>query len=139
MSEELENKKVLQQKIEAQHEKEVTRLHMKFPTELGNSRIEAVQIFRKSPEFQNLLNDYRVEWLLDTNKTCKKMCREKYPDQNFDFLEDDAVLENVSPANKATNKEISPTVEAEAELDALPLQIPNDRLEDLENILDDFP
>ena len=44
VSEELESRKV-------QHEKEVTRLQMKFETALGNSRIEAVQIFRKSSEF----------------------------------------------------------------------------------------
>ena len=83
---------------------------MKFQTELKNSKIEAVQIFHQSPEFQNLLNDYGVEWLLGTIEACKKMCKEKYHDQNFDFLEDDVVLENVSS-----------TIETEAELNALPL------------------
>ena len=141
MSEELESRKV-------QHEKKVTRLQMKFETALGNSRIEAVQIFRKSSEFQSLLNDYGVEWLLGTIEACKKMCKEKYLDKNFDFLEDDAVLEKVSPndetAIKDPNdetviKETPIAAATEEVLDALPLQIPNDRLEDLENVLDDFP
>jgi chromosome segregation ATPase len=137
VSEELKSRKVLLQNIEAQHEKEMTRLHMKFQTALGNSRIEAVQIFRKSSEFQGLLNNYEVEWLLGTIEACKKMCKEKYPGQDFDFLEDDAVLEKVSSNDEAVIKETSTIIATEEVLDAL--QIPNDRLEDLENVLDDFP